>query len=190
MKVRSARLSRRLNCPRPLSPSADPEARFATARSAFTQRGPPASRPAPIRESARPGRAPYGFIACPRKPRSPECNALALPGRMQSVIQRFGAGAHRAQVAIEAALGRFSEDLARRFKRDDAIGPEVAEVAAQPAPRTERPDAAPECEAQRLDLAPALARNLVAIGKAQHVAPGDRLVQAVNQPGFHFVLAP
>ena len=63
------------------------------------------------------------------------------------------------QIRIEPALVRLDEDLPRRLERRNAVRPEIAEIDAQPAPRAERPRAAPEREAERLDFAHAVFGN-------------------------------
>src|SRR5690348_724516 len=74
------------------------------------------------------------------------------------------AHAHGLQIGGEVAPGGFDENLLARRAGIDPVRPEIAEVATQPAPRAQRPLAAPERQAQRLDLAHAGAAVLVAVG--------------------------
>src|SRR5574337_1676410 len=91
--------------------------------------------------------------------------------------------AHRLQIGIQVAAGSFVEYFAGLGEFIDAVGAEVAEVLAQPAPGAERPLAAPERQAQRLDLARAEAAAFVAIRQPQHLAADDGRVQPVDQGG-------
>src|SRR5690348_4081848 len=84
-------------------------------------------------------------------------------GRRRRSAHAHLAAAHRAQVVVEAAAGHFREDLAGGLAGVDTVRTEVAEVLPQPAPRTQRPLAAPEREAQRLHLAQAGLAALVAV---------------------------
>src|SRR5581483_3872686 len=114
-----------------------------------------------------------------------ERGATAYPSRRCACCGESNAldrpfAAHDAQVSGEAALGRFREDLAGRLEVSDAIGPETAEIAAQPTPGAERPHAAPKRQTQGFDLAVARDLALVSVSHTQHAMPDHRLVQAVD----------
>src|SRR5262249_17292746 len=97
-----------------------------------------------------------------------------------SVFETVEVAADRAQIGDQTALGGLAEALAGRLEARAAIGPEVAEVAAQPAPRSERPGSAPERQAQRLDVTLAGTAAFVLIVEPQHAVSGDRGMQPVD----------
>jgi hypothetical protein len=82
--------------------------------------------------------------------------------RRSEVLERPFAP-HRPQVGREAPLGGFDEVFAGRREIGQAVRAKIAEVGAQPAPGAQRPGAAPEREAKRLDLAQAGLAGFVAI---------------------------
>src|SRR6185437_8037667 len=89
--------------------------------------------------------------------------------------------ADRAQISRQPTLGDLGKYLAGGCTDIDAIGAEIAEILAQPAPRPQRPLAAPERQAQRFDFARAGLAGLVAIVQPKHLVADDRGMQLVDQ---------